>query len=135
MNLLPMGKGVVRRNGEKIALLAFGTVLSECLKAAEVLNATVADMRFAKPLDESLIAELSSSHDLLVTVEENVIAGGAGSAVLEFASHAGLYVKHKARIINLGLPDAFQDQASRKDLLHQAGLSADAMIKRLSSEK
>jgi len=139
MSLLPMGKGRICRNGkedgEKIALLVFGTILNECLKAAETLDATVADMRFAKPIDESLISELASTHDILVTVEENVIAGGAGSAVLEYVSRTNLLSKHPVRIINLGLPDAFQDQASRKDLLHQAGLSVEAIIDRISSEK
>lgn len=137
MSLLPMGKGRICRkaeqgknDGEKIALLAFGTVLDECLKAAETLNATVADMRFAKPVDETMISELASTHDTLVTVEENVVAGGAGSAVLEYLGQNNLL--SNIRIINLGLPDAFQDQASRKDLIHQAGLSAESIIGRLS---
>ena len=132
MSLLPMGRGITRRETNKpsgrVALLAFGTVLEQGMKAAETLDATVADMRFAKPLDEALIAEFAETHGTLVTVEENVIAGGAGSAVLEFVSQ----LKDPVRVITLGLPDAFQDQASRKDLLEQAGLSSEAIIKRLS---
>ena len=128
MSLLPMGKGRLCRKGKATALLAFGTPLHEALKAAEVLDASVADMRFAKPLDEQLIAELSASHERLVTLEENVIAGGAGAAVLEFASRAGITTP----IITLGLPDVFQDQAPRNDLLDQAGLSAEAIINRLT---
>lgn len=134
MTLLPMGKGRLcrqaKRTDQKVALLAFGTVLTGCLAAAETLDATVADMRFAKPLDEQLISELAATHDLLVSVEENVIAGGAGSAVLEFASRAGISV----RIMTLGLPDAFQDQATRKDLLDQSGLSAEQIIQQISQQ-
>ena len=133
MTLLPVGKGMVCRKGGKIAFLAFGTILGECLNAAATLGATAADMRFAKPLDEQLIAALAESHEVLVTVEENVIAGGAGSAVLEFSSQADLQPKYGTRLINLGLPDAFQGQAPRRELLHQAGLSAEAMVARLTN--
>lgn len=132
MNSLPIGKGEICKQGRKIAFLAFGTILSECLKAAEPLGATVVDMRFAKPIDEQLIEEMASSHDILVTVEENVLAGGAGSAVLEYANDAELQSKYGVRITTLGLPDLFQDQASRKTLLHEAGLSAEAIVSRLS---
>lgn len=129
MTLLPMGKGKVVREGKEAALLAFGTVLQACLEAAEKLDATVVDMRFVKPLDEALISALARSHDRLVTIEENVIAGGAGSAVLEYAAHQGI----KTPITTLGLPDAFQDQASRSDLLNQAGLSAEKIIQKLTT--
>jgi len=81
MQMLPIGRGEVRREGEKIALLAFGSMLTPCLAAAEELNATVVNMRFIKPLDDQLVALLAANHDLLVTVEENTIMGGAGSAV------------------------------------------------------
>lgn len=80
---LPIGKGVVKREGEKIAILNFGTLLPQAAKAAENLNATLADMRFAKPLDESLVLQLAAEHDVLVTLEENAIMGGAGSGVNE----------------------------------------------------
>ena len=75
---LPIGKGVVRRKGEKVALLVFGVQLAEAMKVADGLNATVVDMRFVKPLDEALVLELAAHHDLLVTIEENAIMGGAG---------------------------------------------------------
>ncbi|TNW87032.1 transketolase C-terminal domain-containing protein, partial [Enterococcus faecium] len=83
LSLLPIGKGVVRRQGEKIAILNFGTLLPEATQAAEALNATLVDMRFVKPLDEQLVLELAASHETLVTLEENAIMGGAGSGVNE----------------------------------------------------
>jgi len=86
-------------------------------------------MRFAKPIDEKLIAELAETHDYLITLEENVIAGGAGSSVLEFCSRVGL----KTPVINLGLPDHFQDQAPRNDLLDQAGLSPEKIIRTIKA--
>ncbi|MFN6321887.1 MAG: 1-deoxy-D-xylulose-5-phosphate synthase, partial [Burkholderiales bacterium] len=87
---LPWGKGEIRRHGKKLALLAFGTVLQAALQAGEVLGATVANMRFVKPLDTDLLTQLAQSHDYLVTIEEGVVMGGAGSAVLEYLSQAGL---------------------------------------------
>lgn len=81
---LTIGKGRLIRQGDKVAILSFGTLLPIALQAAEALNATVADMRFVKPLDEALITELANSHDVLVTLEENVIAGGAGAVVVEY---------------------------------------------------
>jgi len=125
MQALTTGKGRIIRKGQKVALLAFGTVLQASLKAAEETGATVADMRFAKPIDEKLIAELADSHDHLITLEENVISGGAGSAVLEFCSRVGI----RTPVINLGLPDHFQNQAPRNDLLDQAGLSPEKIIR------
>lgn len=136
MTSLPIGKGRIVRSSlnksldKKVALLAFGTVLSAAKEAAETLDATVADMRFVKPIDETLISELAASHDVLVTIEENVIAGGAGAAVLEFISNSNI----RTPIITLGLPDVFQDQSSRLDLLHQAGLSAEEILKRTIEE-
>jgi len=112
MTALDIGKGIVRRKGEKIAILNFGTTLSYALDAAESLNATVADMRFVKPLDEALILELAASHDILVTVEENAIAGGAGSGVNEYL----MKQKVLKPVLNIGLPDRFIEQGTQAEL-------------------
>ncbi|KLV11092.1 1-deoxy-D-xylulose-5-phosphate synthase [Photobacterium ganghwense] len=112
MTALPIGKGIIRREGEKVAILNFGTTLSYALEAAENLNATVADMRFVKPLDEALILELAANHDVLVTVEENAIAGGAGSGVNEFL----MKQKVLKPVLNLGLPDRFIEQGTQAEL-------------------
>ncbi|MDF5109611.1 transketolase C-terminal domain-containing protein, partial [Vibrio parahaemolyticus] len=98
---LEIGKGRMVRQGEKVAILSFGTFLGNALEAAEYLNATVADMRFVKPLDEALIRQLAADHDVLVTLEENVIAGGAGAGVVEFM----MKDKIIKPVLNLGLPD------------------------------
>ena len=90
MQALPIGKGEVRRQGARIAILAFGSMLAPALAAAEELDATVANMRFVKPLDEALVEQLAREHELLVTVEENAVMGGAGSAVAEYLAAAGL---------------------------------------------
>lgn len=112
MTALEIGKGIVRRQGEKIAILSFGTMLEYTLEAAEKLNATVADMRFVKPLDEALILELAAKHDVLVTVEENAIAGGAGSGVIEFMMKS----KCLKPVLNIGLPDRFVEQGTQQEL-------------------
>ena len=117
---LEMGKGEIRRQGKGVAILAFGTMLAPSLQAAETLNATVANMRFIKPLDTALVAELAASHDLLVTIEEGSIMGGAGSAVAEALSAAGI-VKP---LLQLGLPDKFIDHGDATQLLAQCGLDA-----------
>ncbi|MCG6885974.1 MAG: 1-deoxy-D-xylulose-5-phosphate synthase [Proteobacteria bacterium] len=121
---LPIGKGEIRRKGRRIALLSFGSLLSEAMIAAEHFDATVANMRFIKPLDEALLLELANGHDVLVTLEDNVVMGGAGSAVNE----ALLARQRPMPILNLGLPDRFQDQASRDELLTEAGLDSGAII-------
>jgi 1-deoxy-D-xylulose-5-phosphate synthase len=117
---LPWGKGELRRRGERIAILAFGTLLYPALAAAERLNATVANMRFAKPLDTELIAELARTHDALVTVEEGCIAGGAGSAVMQALHAAGL----ANPVLALGLPDQFIEHGDPAKLLALCGLDA-----------
>ncbi|HZM45703.1 MAG TPA: 1-deoxy-D-xylulose-5-phosphate synthase [Burkholderiales bacterium] len=129
---LPLGKGEIRRKGrtfallkKKIAILAFGPMLKPALEAGEVLDATVANMRFVKPLDEELVRDLTSTHDLVVTVEEGVIAGGAGSAVLE-ALHKGA---NKTPVLRLGLPDRFIDQGDPGVQLAAAGLDRDGIVK------
>ena len=112
MTELEIGKGIIRRLGEKIAILNFGSMLGYALEAAENLNATVADMRFVKPLDEALVLELAKTHDVLVTVEENAIAGGAGSGVIEFL----MKEKTLKPVLNIGLPDRFIEQGTQAEL-------------------
>lgn len=124
MTELPIGRGVIRRNGEKIAFLTFGSMLAPCMAAADELNATVADMRFVKPLDDALVATLAENHDLLVTVEENTIMGGAGSAVMESLSKQKIIVK----ILQLGLPDAYLEQGDHVQMLADCGLSKEGII-------
>jgi 1-deoxy-D-xylulose-5-phosphate synthase len=120
MSALPIGRGELRRRGQKVALLAFGAMLQPCTRVAEDLDATLANMRFVKPLDEQLLLELADSHDLLVTVEDNAVAGGAGSAVMEFLGRQGAATS----VLTLGLPDRFLEHGSRNDLLEQSGLDA-----------
>ncbi|ULX57973.1 1-deoxy-D-xylulose-5-phosphate synthase [Ectothiorhodosinus mongolicus] len=120
---LPVGKAEMRRNGKEVAILAFGAPLTISLEVGERLNATVVNMRFVKPLDTQLIQELAEQHNLLVTVEDNVVAGGAGSAVAEYLHQQGIMVS----MLHLGLPDRFQGQGSREELLEDAGLTANAI--------
>ncbi|MDE1318667.1 1-deoxy-D-xylulose-5-phosphate synthase [Vibrio aestuarianus] len=127
---LEIGRGRVLRQrdeniaGTKIAILSFGTFLANALQAAEQLNATVADMRFVKPLDEELIRQLATDHDVLVTIEENAIAGGAGAGVLEFMMKEKLLKP----VLNLGLPDEFIAQGSQEELHQELGLDAKGII-------
>ncbi|BAN46418.1 1-deoxy-D-xylulose-5-phosphate synthase [Metapseudomonas resinovorans] len=115
-----IGKGVVRRQGAKVALLVFGVQLAEALQVAEGLDATVVDMRFVKPLDEALVRELAGSHDLLVTIEENSVMGGAGAAVSEFLARENL----QKPILHLGLPDYYVEHAKPAEMLAECGLDA-----------
>ncbi|HET9823634.1 MAG TPA: 1-deoxy-D-xylulose-5-phosphate synthase [Burkholderiaceae bacterium] len=117
------GKGVVRRRGDRIAVLAFGTLLHPALAAAERLGATAADMRFVKPLDVDLVIELARTHEALVTVEEGCVQGGAGSAVLEALQASGL----TRPVLTLGLPDRFVEHGDPAKLLAQCGLDADGI--------
>ncbi len=121
---IELGKGLVRRQGRQVALLAFGTMVAPALKAAEELNATVADMRFVKPMDAALVAQLASSHDLIVTIEEGCVMGGAGSAVAEALASAGI-VKP---LLQLGLPDKFIDHGDAQQLLAESGLDAAGIV-------
>ncbi len=125
MRSLPLGRGEIRRKGEKIALLAFGSMLTPCLEAAEELNATVVNMRFVKPLDADLVESLAAEHSLLVTVEENTIIGGAGSAVAESLENKGISVP----LLHLGLPDIFIDQGDPSQMLSNCGLDKMGIIK------
>jgi 1-deoxy-D-xylulose-5-phosphate synthase len=120
LDTVELGKGVVRRHGNGIAILAFGTLVQPALEAAAELNATLVDMRFVKPLDEELLKDLAQTHDAFVTLEEAAIMGGAGSAVLEFFSHENLIKP----VLQLGLPDRFIDHGEQSAIL--AGLGLDA---------
>lgn len=122
---LEIGKGRIVRKGEKVAILSFGTFLGNALEAAENLNATVADMRFVKPLDEALIRQLAAEHDVLVTLEENAIAGGAGAGVIEFM----MKDKIIKPVLNLGLPDRFVPQGTQDELHEELGLDAKGIEK------
>ncbi|MDH5551713.1 MAG: 1-deoxy-D-xylulose-5-phosphate synthase [Nitrosomonas sp.] len=125
MVALPVGRGDVCRKGEKVALLAFGSMVAPCMDAGEALNATVVNMRFIKPIDDALIASLAEDHDLLVTVEENTTMGGAGSAVLESL------VKHGAvtKVLQLGLPDVYIEQGDHMQMLADCGLDKEGIVK------
>ncbi|MEC6796046.1 1-deoxy-D-xylulose-5-phosphate synthase [Photobacterium sp. S4TG1] len=127
MTALEIGKGIVRRQGEKVAILNFGAMLGYSLDAAENLNATVADMRFVKPLDEALILELAANHDVLVTVEENAIAGGAGSGVIEFL----MQQKCIKPVLNIGLPDRFIEQGTQAELHHMLKIDGAGIEKQI----
>ncbi|AFR02466.1 1-deoxy-D-xylulose-5-phosphate synthase [Pectobacterium brasiliense] len=125
---LPIGKGVVRRQGETIAILNFGTLLPEAQIAAEKLNATLVDMRFVKPLDEALLEELAQSHSTFVTLEENAVMGGAGSGVNEFLMAKRLAVS----VLNIGLPDVFIPQGSQEEIRADLGLDAAGIERRIA---
>ena len=124
MEALPIGKAEVRRSGRKIALLAFGSMVTPALEAAEILDATIVNMRFVKPLDEHTLLRLAATHDVLVTLEENAVLGGAGSAINEY-----LAAQHVTMpILNLGLPDRFISHGKREHLLAECGLNSDGII-------
>jgi 1-deoxy-D-xylulose-5-phosphate synthase len=118
MTALAIGKGRIRREGNRIAILNFGSLLPAALEIADHLNATVADMRFVKPLDTELIDKLVSNHEILVTLEENTTQGGAGSGVSEHLANSGIVIP----IMHLGLPDKFMDHGSHQQQLTAAGL-------------
>ena len=117
---LPFGKGEIRKQGQGIAILAFGTMLYPALQAAQSLNATVVNMRWAKPLDTELLLQIASSHEALVTVEEGALMGGAGSAVLEALQDAGITLP----VLRLGVPDVFTEHGDPVKILSQLGLDA-----------
>jgi 1-deoxy-D-xylulose-5-phosphate synthase len=122
---LPIGKGEIRRRGGKIALLAFGNMLAPALSAAEELDATVANMRFVKPIDRELIAELAREHSLLISVEENALIGGAGSEVARVLEEIG----SSTPLLRLGLPDHFIDHGDQALLLAEVGLDRDGIVR------
>ena len=124
MQAIELGKGRILREGKSSAILAFGSRVQAALTAGEALDATVVDMRFVKPIDETLILEMASSHDLLLTIEENVIMGGAGSAINEVLNAHGIVMP----VINLGLPDEYCEQGDHESLLEAYGLGKDGII-------
>jgi 1-deoxy-D-xylulose-5-phosphate synthase len=130
MKELPIGLGKICRKGEKIAILAFGSMLKPSLEAAEEFNATVANMRFVKPLDDNLVFSLASNHSLLVTVEENTIMGGAGSAVLESLKNKN----NTTSVLQLGLPDIFIDQGDPTQMLVDCGQDKVGIIKAIKKK-
>jgi len=118
-----IGKAITKRQGRSVAILAFGSMLAPALEAAESINATVADMRFVKPLDEQLIGDLATTHQLIVTIEENTLAGGAGSAVNEFLLQSNYLIP----VLNLGLPDKFLEHGKVPDMLVAVGLDGSSV--------
>jgi 1-deoxy-D-xylulose-5-phosphate synthase len=127
LQALPFGKGEVRRQsqrtGQRIAILAFGTMLYSALKAGEALDATVVNMRWAKPLDTELLAKIAAEHDALVTVEEGATMGGAGSAVLEALQQ----LESTKPVLVLGVSDAFTEHGDPGKLLSEMGLDAEGI--------
>ncbi|MCG6876022.1 MAG: 1-deoxy-D-xylulose-5-phosphate synthase [Betaproteobacteria bacterium] len=124
MQSLPIGRAEVRRSGRKIAILAFGTLLKSALEAGETLDATVVNMRFVKPIDASLVEEIAKGHELVVTVEENVVAGGAGAAVAETLAERGI----STGVLHLGLPDRFIDHGDQAQLMASVGLDTAGIL-------
>ncbi|MEC5386342.1 1-deoxy-D-xylulose-5-phosphate synthase [Uliginosibacterium sp. H3] len=129
MTALPVGKGEVRRQGKRVALLAFGSMLGSALVAAESLDATVANMRFVKPIDVELVLELARTHELLVTLEENAVISGAGSEVARVLEEAGI----ATQTLRLGLPDRFIDHGDQQQLLAEIGLETQQVIERINA--
>ncbi|PVV09221.1 MAG: 1-deoxy-D-xylulose-5-phosphate synthase [gamma proteobacterium symbiont of Ctena orbiculata] len=121
---LPIGEGELRRKGSDVAILVFGSLLATAHRVADHMGASLANMRFIKPLDSKLIDQLAASHQILVTLEENVVMGGAGSAVNEYLTASG----QQMRVLNLGLPDRYLDHASHQEQLAEAGLDFDGIV-------
>ena len=129
LSALPLGKGEIRRQGRQVALLAFGALLAPALAAAAELDATVANMRFVKPIDRELILQLAAEHSLLVSVEENVLIGGAGSEVARVLEEAGSTVS----FVRIGLPDRFIDHGDQALLLAETGLDKNGILQKVHS--
>ena len=119
-----LGKGVLLTEGKRVAILNFGALINEAREAATLENYSVADMRFVKPIDEELIKKLSSTHELLVTLEENTVLGGAGSAVLEVISSNGI----KTKTLSIAIPDSFVQQDSPDKMKETSGLTRDQIL-------
>ncbi|NQZ82132.1 MAG: 1-deoxy-D-xylulose-5-phosphate synthase [Colwellia sp.] len=126
---IEIGKGIIKASGKKIALLNFGTILAEAEKAAKELNATVVDMRFVKPLDETLIKQLADDHQYLITIEDNAIAGGAGSGVNEFILNNGIGIK----VLNIGLPDMFIKHGTQQEIHQEFGLDSAGIVSKIKA--
>ncbi|MFA3759942.1 1-deoxy-D-xylulose-5-phosphate synthase [Yersinia sp. 2544 StPb PI] len=129
LEIMPIGKGIVRREGEKIAILCFGTLLAQTQLVADNLNATLVDMRFVKPLDEALVLEMAASHEVLVTVEENAIMGGAGSGVNELL----MAKRQLVSVLNLGLSDSFVPQGEQEEMRAEFGLDAAGIQRQIET--
>lgn len=129
MQQLPIGKARMMKNGQGVAILNFGTLLEEVQTCAEAINATVVDMRFVKPLDTDLIDSVCAEHELIVTVEENVIAGGAGSAVSEYLASQGKAMQ----LLHLGLPDAFIKHGGQEEIRHELKLDAAGLEEQIKA--
>ena len=129
MSAIPIGKSRAVRHGVKIAILAFGSLVEPCKEIAEEFQATLIDMRFIKPLDKNAIQSVLEEHDYLVTVEENAIAGGAGSGVNELVSSMGKAIP----ILNIGLQDNFIQHGTREECLQQAGLDVVGIRRQISA--
>jgi len=128
MSALPLRRAEVRREGRSgLLLLAFGTMVAPCVALAEKLDATLVNMRFVKPLDEDTVCRLATAHRCIVTLEENVVAGGAGSAVSECLAARGV----EAQVHHIGIPDRFIEHGSREDCLAMAGIDAPGLEKQL----
>lgn len=124
MQALPIGKANICRQGKQVAILAFGSMLAPALTAGDILDATVVNMRFIKPLDKELIQKISRQYDLLVTIEENTVQGGAGSAISELLTQENIFIS----ILHLGLPDKFLDHGNPKYMLKTCGLDSDGIV-------
>ena len=124
MSALPIGKGEVRRHGRNVALLAFGSMVNPACEVGEEIDATVANMRFIKPIDEALVTELAATHDLVVTLEENALIGGAGSEVSRIIER----LPKRPRVLRLGLPDQFVDHGDQAQLLASVGLDKAGIL-------
>ncbi|MDO9270025.1 MAG: 1-deoxy-D-xylulose-5-phosphate synthase [Methylobacter sp.] len=124
MSLLPLGKAEVRHQGSRIAILAWGSMVTPSMEVGKQLGATIVNMRFVKPIDTELVLELAKSHEVLITVEENVLAGGAGSAVNDFLQAQQILMP----VLNIGLPDSFVEQGTREELLALCGLDIQGIL-------
>ncbi|GAA5139037.1 1-deoxy-D-xylulose-5-phosphate synthase [Thalassotalea piscium] len=126
---IEIGKGRIIQQGQRVAILSFGTMLSQAQKAATILDATLADMRFVKPLDHNLIDQLCEAHDTIITIEDNAIAGGAGSAVNEYI----LQQARKINILNIGLPDQFIKHGTQEEIHHELALDCEGIVNKINT--
>jgi 1-deoxy-D-xylulose-5-phosphate synthase len=129
MTALAIGKAEVQHQGSKIAILAWGSMVTPALVAGKQLGATVANMRFIKPIDEALVLELAKSHDIIITVEENALSGGAGAMVAQLLQRQRILMP----VLNIGLPDAFIEQGTREQLLTFCGLDSQGILKQIEA--
>jgi 1-deoxy-D-xylulose-5-phosphate synthase len=128
MTVIPIGKSITLRQGSRLAILAFGSMVEPCRAVAEKLDASLVNMRFVKPLDREAILAVAGRHTHIVTVEENAIAGGAGSGINELLASEGI----SADILNIGLGDDYIQHATREECLHQAGLDSEGILAKIN---